>query len=387
MPNTILTLNSKKPLELQTRRGKDALRRVANRINAILSGNEADADWTLANSEASTDAPVRRAGAFWVSSSGSGSMTATIAGTAIAVTYTTSDSNTGALMKAAINANAVAVVPIISAHRRVAKMTLASVVAGDTLNVFGNKFTFGVVEQTATITCASVADGDTVTFDSDTWTAENGSPGTGEFDMSLATDALVAADLARCINVDTATTGVSATAAGAVVTVRRVAGGVLSLASDLQSLLTSSDAATLTVADFTPLIPAGDRRRETAVDVQSSDTECANALCDAINTHPRLSANCFAANVAGVVYLALRQDRAATSGETLLSGATTITINNQITEGAVVAIQAHQPGVLGNYITLTASGTGASVVTENSGKLGGGAGYDTLAEIVASSYR
>lgn len=87
-----------------------------------------------------------------------------------------------------------------------------------------------LVRASGTITCAAAADGDTVTIAGVVFTGETGSPGTDEFDISLASDALVAADLARCINAstDALLAGiVSASASDAVVTVTVVQAGRL----------------------------------------------------------------------------------------------------------------------------------------------------------------
>lgn len=55
-------------------------------------------------------------------------------------------------------------------------------------------------KATGTITLASVQAADTVTINGVVFTAVNGSPTGNQFDMSLASDTLVAADLVRSIN-------------------------------------------------------------------------------------------------------------------------------------------------------------------------------------------
>jgi hypothetical protein len=142
MPHTIIVLNHEKPLPLQTRRGKDALRRVANRINGILSGAASGA-WSILNDETTHSNAVGvsgRAAAALSLSSGSGSVGATIDGTAITATWATSDANSMALVVNAINSNAT-VNKIVGATRFVGTLTLASVVAGTTVNVCGITFT------------------------------------------------------------------------------------------------------------------------------------------------------------------------------------------------------------------------------------------------------
>lgn len=54
-----------------------------------------------------------------------------------------------------------------------------------------------------TVTCASAAENDTVTLGGVVFTAVNGTPTGDQFDMSLATDTLVAADLVRAYNAST----------------------------------------------------------------------------------------------------------------------------------------------------------------------------------------
>lgn len=73
---------------------------------------------------------------------------------------------------------------------------------------------------TGTVTCASAQAADTVTIGGVVFTAVNGSPTGNQFDMSLASDTLVAADLVRSVNAS-ATAGLSG-----VVTAANVAGVV-----------------------------------------------------------------------------------------------------------------------------------------------------------------
>lgn len=56
------------------------------------------------------------------------------------------------------------------------------------------------VAASGTVTCAAVQAADTVTIGGVTFTAVNGSPTGNQFDMSLATNTLVAADLVRSVN-------------------------------------------------------------------------------------------------------------------------------------------------------------------------------------------
>lgn len=73
-------------------------------------------------------------------SAGAGSISATINGTAVAVTYATSDTNTAGLLAAAINANA-SVNMLVEATNQVAQFNMGTPAAGATVVVGGVSFT------------------------------------------------------------------------------------------------------------------------------------------------------------------------------------------------------------------------------------------------------
>lgn len=271
MANINLSLVSTAPLSLGPSRGKAALRKLVNRLMGILSGAAGkSASWSLSNSEASTVA--HRAAGLWLSGS-TGTVSCLVNGTQVDVTYATSTTVTAGLMVTAINADATAST-FVSANQYVGKLTLATAVTGNQVQIGPVVFTALVAGATAT-----------------------------------APDQFV---------------------------------------------------------------------------LGGSDTASALSLANAINAHPELGNRVTAVNSAGVVYVALLENRAPRSDEVLRTLASTITVNNQIVAGGLLVVVAHSPGLIGNACTLTASGTGASVVSLVSGKLGGGLGV-TSAPTLSSS--
>lgn len=85
------------------------------------------------------------------------------------------------------------------------------------------------VSASATATLTSAIATDAVTFNGLLYTAVSGTPSAGEFDIDTS-DTLAAASLANAINIDvrvgTIATGISATSASAVVTMKAVATGI-----------------------------------------------------------------------------------------------------------------------------------------------------------------
>lgn len=121
-------------------------------------------------------------------------------------------------------------------------------------------------------------------------------------------------------------------------------------------------------------------------DASGNDTADGLALANAINTHPLLADKLSAVNTAGVVYVWLHDNRAARADETLLSEATTITVNSQIgTATAIIGITALGPGVMGNTCSATVTGTGAAIYSLVTDKLGGGLGFGVAADVIEGS--
>ena len=128
---------------------------------------------------------------------------------------------------------------------------------------------------------------------------------------------------------------------------------------------------------FTALASGAAQTTPETWSVGGSDTACALALATAINRHPVLAGRVRAVSSAGVLYLGFPNDRSGLAFETIgFPSASTIAINTaKPTAGAEAMIFANVPGIIGNFITVAASGTGASYVTNGTaGQLGLGSG-------------
>ena len=113
--------------------------------------------------------------------------------------------------------------------------------------------------------------------------------------------------------------------------------------------------------------------------VGASDTACAANLAAAINQHYSLSGYLTAVSDAAVVYVADADEETNTmplKNDGIRYPSSTITVNVPTGKaGTVCMVLAATPGTIGNFVTLTASGTGVTVVTGGtSGQLGGGRG-------------
>jgi len=131
---------------------------------------------------------------------------------------------------------------------------------------------------------------------------------------------------------------------------------------------------TVDVCGYTSTATAADTNKPQQFSISGNDTADALALVQAINTTPGLCSKVRAVSVAAVVYVGLVENRAARSDELLVAGASTVTVNAQITTGGRLMVVARTPGLIGNCCTLTGSGTGVTASSNNSGKLGGGTG-------------
>lgn len=175
MPNLNISFNTRKPMGLLRSRaiGRESLRWILMELESVESGkNQSDGlIWSCNDDTAlgSTAQAGPACGAL-IGSSLSGSVGATIDGTAVTVTAAGGDVATQTLLVAAIKANAT-VNRKVTASNRGLQLTLASVTAGQFIDICNTRFT-----------------------------AVNGSPANfGEFDMSGA-DAADATSLALAIN-------------------------------------------------------------------------------------------------------------------------------------------------------------------------------------------
>lgn len=146
MPNLNLSINYRRPLALPLKTGIEKGRELGQWLSRVIdglsSGNlEADhAQLCIADDVALGDnAYGQPAHAMLVGSSLSGSVGGTIAGTAVTVTASGGDTATQTALVAAILANT-SVNRIVAASNRAAQVTLASVAAGDRINIFGCNF-------------------------------------------------------------------------------------------------------------------------------------------------------------------------------------------------------------------------------------------------------
>jgi len=265
MPSLLLAINSKRPIDLTGRKQKEVLRRVANALNAELSGAGpviedflAVGDATLLNGAVGA---LGRAAAVPLFGAVEDDVDVVIDGTTVTVTTGASPTATAALMVAAINADATAST-IVTATHYVAQVTLASVVAGTVINVCGY--------------------------------------------------------------------------------------------------------------DFTATAAASSKPYE--FDISGNDTADALAFTKAVNAAPGLLSKVRAVSAAGVVYLGLVENRAPRSSELVVCRASTLTINAQFLAGVRTMVVCRTPGLIGNACTLTVSGTGMTVASNVTGKLGGGTG-------------
>lgn len=175
------------------------------------------------------------------------------------------------------------------------------------------------------------------------------------------TDAQDAAAIAAAINASTnalvqgfvraassyATLTLSSTAAGSVVRIRLGSGAQAS-----EYVFVATAAATGRLGEFS---------------IGGTDTQDAQALCDAINAFPVVSQSIRAENVAGVAYL-YAMDDVITNKSVSVSG---ITLTAAFAAGTRVHLECPIPGALGNAITIAASGTGISVANANTRFVGG----------------
>lgn len=122
--------------------------------------------------------------------------------------------------------------------------------------------------------------------------------------------------------------------------------------------------------------------------VGASDTACALNLATAINQHPVLASHIRAVSVVGAVYIGDVDDLTTTIATAGIrdKSASTITVNAALpVAGARTMVLAGTPGIIGNFVTVVASGTGMTYVTNGTaGQLGLGTGgvLSTFTQVV-----
>lgn len=146
MPMTAVYLRHRRPVDYGTtpgsstitRRGRDLFRRFVNLVMGSLASSPADSEYTLVYG-GTTEPAFANAGLAM--SGGSGTVGATINGVGVTATYATSDTNSCALVAAAINASTNALVQgFATASNLTATLTLTSVAAGDSVDIGGFQF-------------------------------------------------------------------------------------------------------------------------------------------------------------------------------------------------------------------------------------------------------
>jgi hypothetical protein len=146
MPVTAIQIRHRYPVDYGVTPGSSTLnrsngeliKRVINTLRAAVSDAQPDSEYVFQYDSA--DICVANAGLALGASSGT--LTATLNGVAVAVTYATSTTNSCGLLAAAINASTDALVKgLFAANNLTATITCASVAVGDYVDVCGTRFT------------------------------------------------------------------------------------------------------------------------------------------------------------------------------------------------------------------------------------------------------
>ena len=138
MAHTIIYLTHDNTTNQRGRRGKDLLRVGINKALGCVSGVERGSNFTIVGS--GTD--LASACTAGISSGGSGACGITISGVTLTDTYATSDTHTAGLIAAAINASTNAKIQYLFGSTNLkSTVTLATVVAGTTIELAGFRFT------------------------------------------------------------------------------------------------------------------------------------------------------------------------------------------------------------------------------------------------------
>ena len=133
------------------------------------------------------------------------------------------------------------------------------------------------------------------------------------------------------------------------------------------TLTSTAVGTTLKIGNYTIRAVAKAAGRRGEFEVSGNDTADAAAVVTAISTFPALNDIVVASSSSGVV--TIRSRRASTAALDLSLVASAEVLSGQMAAGATVLISAVPKGVPGNFITLAASGTGA---TAGAARLAGG---------------
>lgn len=207
-------------------------------------------------------------------------------------------------------------------------------------------------EATGTLTLASVADGNTAVINGVTFTAVASAPAANEF-LDSGTNAADATDLVRSINA-------TVTPAAMLVKACNLA-GTIALASVLAGDYVEIDGIRFTA------FPGTSPDRYDTFDMSGTNTADCTALVAKINAHPVLSRRVLAVD-GGSGTLTLRQKNDGAAIPVVASSSTFTVV--ALAAVAVVLVTCKQPGLVGNALTLTATGG----VTAGASKLAGGIG-------------
>lgn len=144
MPSLNLTLHTRRPMNLDRPMviGVDAPRHLLNAITEAVSGlNQSDGIvWDTEDN--GVTAPIGQAIALLVMATSSGAVGGTIGGQLTTVTWATSDTLSSTALAAAIRAQtAGGTNRLVTATNECAQLTLASVTAGQFIDIFGIRFT------------------------------------------------------------------------------------------------------------------------------------------------------------------------------------------------------------------------------------------------------
>ena len=139
MAHTFLMLTHDQTTSQRGRRGKDLLRIAVNKAMGCLGGVERDAQFTLVGS--GTD-PTFACSAILIGADPTGAVGGVVNGVTLTDTWATSATVSAGLVAAAINASTNALVQhVVGATNLCGKLTLATCIAGTTIEIGGVRFT------------------------------------------------------------------------------------------------------------------------------------------------------------------------------------------------------------------------------------------------------